>query len=62
MKLHMKEGLDNTNWTVKFGEGATSRKCVFRAKSAQNVWFSEPLPQKCHLGLALRYVPEGLER
>ena len=24
--------------------------------------FSEPLPQKSHLGLALRYVPEGLER
>ena len=26
------------------------------------MWFSEPLPQKSHLGLALRYVPEGLER
>ena len=62
IKLHTEQGLDNTNWTVKFGEGVTSRSCVFRAKSAQNVRFSEPLPQKCHLGLALRYVPKGLER
>ena len=43
MPFHMKEALDNTNWTVLFGEGATSRSYVFRAKSGQNVRFSEPL-------------------
>ena len=43
MPFHTKEGLDNTNWTVKFGEGAPSRSCAFRAKSGQNVRFSEPL-------------------
>ena len=61
MPFNMKQDLTHINWTVWFGEGAPSRSCVFRAKSGENVWFLEPLPQKCQLGLALRYVPEGLE-
>ena len=62
MPFHMKQGFTHIKWSVQFGEDAPSGSCVFRAKSAQNVQFSEPLPQKSHLGLALRYVPEGLER
>ena len=57
-----RKALPISNGLYSLVEDAPSGSCVFRAKSGQNVWFLEPLPQKCHLGLALRYVPKGLER